>query len=147
MKRPAFLAAVVFSALAGCAGVAIEDSQVGLRKASVFEVVKPIPFDFAGADAAVTITPAPGSGRPPMISHPVDEYLPITAKANECLDCHDKPASIGKARAAGKAGPAPANHYVTRDGAPLALAGRQYNCMACHAPQAAVPPLVRNTSL
>lgn len=28
----------------------------------------------------------------------------------------------------------------------LALAGTQYNCMLCHAPQAEAQPLVRNTS-
>jgi cytochrome c-type protein NapB len=145
MKQRVLLAAVLLGTLAGCASMVLEDSQVSLRKTSVFDVVTPRPFGFDSPGAALTIPPLPGSGMPPMISHTVDEYLPLTAKANECLDCHDKPDRIGKPVASGKARPAPANHYVSRGGAP-ALAGAQYNCMACHAPQADVPALVRNTS-
>jgi cytochrome c-type protein NapB len=147
MKRPAIHAAVLLATLAGCAGMAIEDTQVGLRKASVFEVVTPVPFGFDSPGAAVTIAPLPGSGMPPMISHAVDEYLPLTMKNNECLDCHDKPSRIGSPVAAGKPRPAPANHYVTSAGGAMALGGRQYNCLFCHAPQAQVQPLVRNSSL
>jgi len=145
MKHRAILAAVLLGTLAGCASMVLEDSQVSLRKTSVFDVVTPTPFGFDSPGAALTIPPLPGSGMPPMISHTVDEYLPLTVKANECLDCHDKPDRIGKPVASGKARPAPANHYVKRGGTP-ALAGTQYNCMACHAPQADVPQLVRNTS-
>jgi nitrate reductase cytochrome c-type subunit len=147
MKRPILLAAVItLAALVGCAAVAIEDSQVSLRKASVFGVVEPVPFSFDGPGAAVTIEPLPGSGMPPMINHPVDEYLPLTLKSNECLDCHDKPRNIGKPVAAGKAPPAPASHYLMSVGAEPKLAGKQFNCMACHAPQADVSPLVVNRS-
>lgn len=146
MKRSALLAAVVMSGLAGCAAFAIDDSQFGLRKASVFDVVQPSPFAFDNEKATGVIAPLPGSGMPPMVTHPVDEYLPLTFKNNECLDCHDKPKTIGKPVAAGKARPAPANHYVTRPGQEMSLAGKQFNCMSCHAPQAEVAPLVRNSS-
>jgi cytochrome c-type protein NapB len=146
MKRPALLAAVVLAALAGCAAVAIEDSQVSLRKASVFDVVKPSPFGYDAEKASGVIAPLPGSGMPPMITHAVDEYLPLTFKNNECLECHDKPRNIGKPVAAGKPRPAPANHYVALPGQAMALAGKQFNCMTCHAPQAEVQPLVRNVS-
>lgn len=145
MKQRAFLAALLLGTLAGCGSMALNDSEVGLRKTSVFEVVTPRPFGFDGAGAGKTIAPLPGSGMPPMIGHTVEEYLPLTARKNECLDCHDKPDRIGKPVASGKARPAPTNHYVNRSGA-LALAGAQYNCMACHAPQADAQPLVRNTS-
>ncbi len=145
MKQRAMLAAVLLGTLVGCGSMALSESQVGLRKASVFEVVTPTPFAFDGPGAGKTNPPLPGSGMPPMISHTVEEYLPLTAKANECLDCHDKPERIGKPVASGKVQPAPASHYVNRGGA-LALAGTQYNCMACHAPQAQAQPLVRNTS-
>jgi hypothetical protein len=112
MKQRVLLAAVLLGTLAGCASMVLEDSQVSLRKTSVFDVVTPRPFGFDSPGAALTIPPLPGSGMPPMISHTVDEYLPLTAKANECLDCHDKPDRIGKPVASGKARPAPANHYV-----------------------------------
>lgn len=147
MKRPALLAAVVLTALAGCAAVALDDSQVSLRKASVFDVVKPTPFGFDNEKATGVIAPLPGSGMPSMITHSVEEYLPLTVKNNECLECHDKPRNIGKPVAAGKPRPAPANHYVVGAGGTQVLAGRQFNCVFCHAPQAEVQPLVRNSSL
>lgn len=138
------MAAAVASALSGCAVVAIEDSQIGLRKTSVFEVVTPAPFNFDSPGAALTLAPLPGSGMPPMISHPVEEHLPLTAKSNECLECHDKPQNIGKPVPTGKARPAPISHY-TRPGTPTLLRA-QYNCMSCHAPQSEVAPLVTNLS-
>jgi nitrate reductase cytochrome c-type subunit len=149
MKRHANFyraSALLLVALAGCAAVAIDDSQVSLRKASVFEAVKPVPFSFEGTVAAQMIKPPPGSGQPPMISHPVEGYLPLTAKSNNCLQCHDKPGEIGKPVAAGNAMPAPISHYVVVQGGAPALNKAQFNCMTCHAPQAAVPPLVRNLS-
>lgn len=146
MKRRAIQAAVLLATLAGCAGMTVDDSQVGLRKVGVFEVVTPVAFAFDGPGAAVTTTPLPGSGMPPMISHAVEEYLPLTMTKNDCLDCHDKPGRIGSPVAAGKPRPAPASHYVLGAGGALALSGRQYNCLSCHAPQAPVQPMVRNNS-
>jgi cytochrome c-type protein NapB len=138
------LASAMASALSGCAALAIEDSQVSLRKTSVFDVVTPAPFGFDGPGAAQTIAPLPGSGMPPMISHAVDEHLPLTAKSNECLECHDKPQNIGKPVPTGKARPASMSHY-TQPGTPV-LMRAQYNCMSCHAPQSDVAPLVHNLS-
>ena len=135
---------LVLSTLAGCAAMAIEDTQLGLRKASVFGVVTPAPFGFDSPGAAQTTAPLQGSGMPPMISHAVEEHLPLTAKSNECLECHDKPQNIGKPVPAGKARPAPASHYAQL--APATLMRTKYNCMSCHAPQAEVPQLVQNLS-
>jgi nitrate reductase (cytochrome), electron transfer subunit len=146
MKRTAHLlgvAALALAALAGCATVAIPDAEFGLRKAGVFEVLTPAPFAFEEEVKTRPAAPTPGSGMPPMITHAVDEHLPITASTNGCLDCHDKPRNIGKPVAAGKARPASAGHYVTQGGA-MALSGKHYTCMACHAPQAEVAPLVAN---
>ena len=150
MKRPAsalFAAsAVLLATLAGCAAMTIEDTQLGLRKTSVFDVVAPAPFGFDGPGAAQTTAPLAGSGMPPMIGHAVEEHLPLTAKSNDCLECHDKPRNIGKPVAAGKARPAPISHYVSAGGTAPVLAGAKYNCMSCHAPQADVQLLVRNLS-
>lgn len=146
MKRPTLLIAAVSAVIAGCATTAIDESQIGLRKAGVFDTVAPAPFGFDGPGAGKTSPPLAGSGMPPMISHPVDSHLPITAKSNGCLDCHDQPQSIGKPVAKGQPAPAPGSHYAKgADGKP-ALAGASYNCMACHAPQAGVKPLVDNVS-
>jgi nitrate reductase (cytochrome), electron transfer subunit len=145
-STPLLGAALALLALvAGCAAVGVQDIQVGLRKAGVFEVLTPVPFQFDEDVKTRPVAPLPGSGMPPMITHAVEDSLPITARANGCLECHDKPQNIGKPVAAGKAKPAPASHY-TGTGSALALDGRQYNCMNCHAPQAEVPPLVVNSS-
>ncbi len=146
-RSTTLLCAVValLAGLAGCAAVGIPDSQVSLRKASVFEVLTPAPFQFDEDVKTRPVAPLPGSGMPPMITHAVEDSLPITVRANGCLECHDKPQNIGRPVAAGKARPAPASHYVST-GASRVLEGRQYNCMNCHAPQAEVPPLVVNSS-
>jgi cytochrome c-type protein NapB len=80
---------------------------------------------------------------PPMISHPIDGYLPLAIDKNACLGCHDKPGAIGRKVAKGTAQPMPAGHYVQKDGKRV-LSGAQYNCTSCHAPQAGVDALVKN---
>ena len=146
MKHTTLLAAATVAALSACASTGIDDSQLGLRKSSVFEVVTPAPFGFEGQGAGQTIAPLAGSGMPPMISHAVDGYLPITTKSNGCLGCHDQPQAIGKAVAKGQPNAAPASHYTKGADGKLALAGASYNCIACHAPQAGVKPLIGNVS-
>jgi nitrate reductase cytochrome c-type subunit len=146
MKRASALVALLLALIAGCATVAIEDTQFGLRKAGVFEALTPTPFSFEGTGAGRTIEPLAGSGMPPMISHAVDNYLPITSASNNCLACHNRPAQFGKPVAKGQPMSAPASHYAkAADGMP-ALAGAHYNCISCHAPQAGVPSLVDNRS-
>lgn len=131
----------------GCATTAaISDSDFSLKKGSVFDTTTPLPFAFEDDAAAKLIRPLPGSGMPPMISHAVDEYLPLTAAKNECRDCHDKPANIGKPVAKNRAMPASVSHYVKDASGTMHLSGKAFNCMACHAPQADVVPLVTNTS-
>lgn len=128
---------------ASCASLPIGDAQLGLQKGSVFDTATPAAFGFDKGGAP--IEPLAGSGMPPMISHAIDEYLPITATANNCVTCHHRPAAIGKPVAKGQASPAPASHYV-KGGADFALAGANYVCTGCHAPQARVAPLVGNQS-
>jgi cytochrome c-type protein NapB len=139
MKRLHLLLAAL-AAAAGCATVAIDDARFGLRQASVFEVVTPTPFGFEPRTAAPA-PPAP-SVVPTMITHPVDEYLPITLRSNACLNCHDRPAAIGKPLAKGDAVAVPATHYRVGAEGKLVLVSANYNCMTCHAPQAGVKPLV-----
>ncbi|MCU0951394.1 MAG: nitrate reductase cytochrome c-type subunit [Burkholderiaceae bacterium] len=147
MSRAPLLAALLAVALAGCASVAaISDRDFSLNKGNVFEPATPAPFSFDDEAAGKTVRPLPGSGMPPMISHAVDEYLPLTLAKNECRDCHDKPAAIGKPLGKNKATPAPASHYTKNAAGAMQLAGMNFNCMACHAPQAGVSPLVNNSS-
>jgi cytochrome c-type protein NapB len=146
MKRKTLLLAALAAIAAGCATTAIDDAQFGLRKASVFEVMAPTPFAFEGPGAGQATPPLAGSGMPPMITHAVDAYLPITVSANACLTCHDQPQAIGKPVAKGQPTSAPTSHYHKGADGKLALAGAKYNCIACHAPQADVKPLVNNVS-
>lgn len=145
LKRAAATLLLAVTA-AGCATVAISDRDFGLAKGSVFDTATTAPFSFDDDAAGKTARPRPATGIPPMITHAVDEFLPLTLTKNECRDCHDKPAAIGKPVAKNKAVPAPASHYVKSAAGTLALAGSQYNCMSCHAPQAGVAPLIGNNA-
>lgn len=142
MKR-SLLLATLLAVLAGCA-TTLSDTEFSLHKGNVFEPMNPVRFDFeSGTAGQALIPPPPGSGMPPMISHPIAEYLPITANSNGCLTCHDKG---GQSAAKGQPAAMPAGHYTKLASGKLAVAGAQYNCTACHAPQAGVTPLVTNRS-
>ena len=145
MKR-SFLLATLLAALVGCA-TTTSDTEFSLHKGNVFEPMNPVTFDFeSGSAGQALIPPPPASGMPPMISHPIADYLPITASSNNCLACHDRPGEWSKGSAKGKAAAIPASHYAKTPAGKMALAGSQYNCVACHAPQAGVGPLVPNRS-
>jgi nitrate reductase (cytochrome), electron transfer subunit len=140
MKR--FLAAFSFALLALAATAqqkpaAVDDNQFSLNKGSVFEAATPAPFEFQ--DGAKTTRPLDGSGMPVMISHTIDDDLPITAEKNGCIRCHTPTGK--KVRGA----PAVPPSHVARGDTPT-VSGKRWNCTACHAPQADVKPLVDNTS-
>jgi len=140
MKR--LLAAFSFALLALTAIAqqkpeAVDDKQFSLNKGSVFETATPAPFDYE--DGAKTTRPIAGSGMPVMISHTIDDDLPITAEKNGCIRCHTPTGK--KVRGAA---PLPVSHVAKGD--TPAVAGKRWNCTACHAPQADVKPLVDNTS-
>jgi nitrate reductase cytochrome c-type subunit len=144
--RRSLLLATLFATLAGCA-TSVSDTEFSLHKGNVFEPTTPATFDFdSGGAGKALIAPLTGSGMPPMISHAIAEYLPITASANVCLTCHDRPAEWGRSVAKGQGAPAPASHYSKGPQGKAVVAGAQYNCVACHAPQAGVAPLVGNRS-
>ncbi|MDH5265775.1 MAG: nitrate reductase cytochrome c-type subunit [Betaproteobacteria bacterium] len=140
MKR--LLAAFSFAILALTATAqqksqAVDDRQFSLNKGSVFEAATPASFEFQ--DGAKTTRPLHGSGMPVMISHTVDDDLPITAEKNGCVRCHT--ATGKKVRGAP---PVPSSHVA--EGDKPSVAGKRWNCMLCHAPQADVKPLVANTA-
>ena len=140
MKR--FLAAFSFAILALAATAqqkpeAVDDRQFSLNKGSVFEAATPAPFEYQ--DGAKTSRPLEGSGMPVMISHTIDDDLPITAEKNGCIRCHTPTGK--KVRGAP---PVPASHVAGGD--KPSVIGKRWNCTACHAPQADVKPLVVNTA-
>ncbi len=141
MKR--LLAAFPFAILALAAAAqqapqAVDDKQFSLNKGNALEAITPAPFEFQ--DGATTIRPVEGSGMPVMISHTIDDDLPITAEKNGCIRCHTPTGK--KFRGAPPLQPS----HVATGGDKRAVDGRHWNCTACHAPQADVLPLVANTS-
>jgi len=127
----------------------VADRDLGLS-GSVFETPDPL--------VAATSAGDPGDNRklgsyfegmPPMISHRIEDLLPITLKENLCLDCHDLPAEIGTESAADEPTPMPRSHYLDlrRPGAQPTEkpTGARYTCTQCHAPQTDAQPLVAST--
>jgi cytochrome c-type protein NapB len=141
MKRllAAFSFAILaLAAVAQQAPQAIDEKQFSLNKGNVLETATPAPFEFQ--DGASTIRPVEGSGMPVMISHTIDDDLPITAEKNGCIRCHTPTGK--KVRGAP---PVPPSHVAKADDKPV-VTGKRWNCTACHAPQADVKPLVANTA-
>jgi cytochrome c-type protein NapB len=141
MKR--YLAAFSFAILALAATAqqkpqAVDEKDFSLNKGDVLESATPRPFEFE--DGAKTLRPIEGSGMPVMISHTIDDDLPITAEKNGCIRCHTPTGK--KVRGAP---PVPPSH-VAEGGDKPSVVGKRWNCTACHAPQADVLPLVANTS-
>ena len=120
------------------AGKPVGDASLGLSKGSVFDVPTPQPFaaDGKGATGAARAAYA----APPLVPHPVDDFLPITADTNACAGSHDRP---GAKKAKGEATAMPPLHYV-KGAAPPRLSGDYYNCGLCHAPAADVKDIVGN---
>lgn len=121
---------------AATAPQAIPESRIGLRTTDVSEAspVRPIvPVRVQPGEAPLPVRPYPGS--PPIIPHSVDGLLPITAKENACVGCHD-PANAGDSEAT----PIPASHFEAGK-----LDNRRYLCIFCHVPRTKATPLVENT--
>ena len=136
----------------------ISADEMGLSKTSVFKEATPKAFSYSEG--------APGSpqnpdlkdafpGAPPQIPHAISAFMPLTAKSNQCMNCHNNPSLRGKPLSKGVATPMPESHYTEpafgkpEAGLPgkveKAVAGSRYVCTQCHAPQADVKPLVTNT--
>lgn len=139
-----------FVALAACAvgfsqagQEAILDDSLGLSPVSVFDTPAPAAFEYRALDPKESGTlPRYWEGAPPQTPHRMDKFLPINAKLNKCLECHEEPDKIGK-KVRGKPTPMSETHYVKEDGE-LVVSMRRYVCNACHVPQAEVGVLVDN---
>lgn len=139
-----------FVALAGWAlgiaqaGPVIIDDDLGLSPVSVFDTPAPAAFEYRAMDPKEAGTLARyWDGAPPQTPHRMDKYLPIRAKGNKCLECHEEPEKIGK-KVKGKPTPMSMTHYV-KEGGDLVVASQRFVCNSCHVPQAEVGVLVDNT--
>ncbi len=125
----------------------IPDTEIGLAKGSVFEVLVPPP--------AVPNTTDPGDlppvGRafpsaPPLVPHTVADFMPITREENWCVDCHmldwTTPDEGDPTRIS-------FSHYVDlrgdTDEIGSEVVGARWVCVSCHLPANDVPALVINT--
>ena len=122
------------------------DSEMGLSKTSVYDNPSPDVFQYPQADPGEgKPLPRAYSGAPPQIPHSIEDFLPITTQKNECNNCHNKPARIGKKVAKGLPPPMPESHYHKSDSGKLEFSDSRYVCVQCHTPQADVKELVGNS--
>jgi len=134
----------VMAGMTACAvrTAGIPDDQIGLSKVDIFEIPDPDPVHANILDPGDG-TPAarPYDGAPPVISHGIADFLPITREDNLCLDCHQvEDAAEGDPTAI------PSSHFVDFRNAPHEIgndvAGARYNCIACHAVTTGAKPLI-----
>ncbi len=123
---------------------AIPDSDLGLYKSSVYDDPAPPVIQYGGGDPGTNKRAARSyNSAPPMITHTIQDMVPITRDSNLCKDCHVQPDLIGQKLTPGMPVPAPASHYVSVKKGELYM-GR-WNCTQCHRPQANVKVLVQST--
>jgi cytochrome c-type protein NapB len=122
----------------------LPDSRLGLAKGSVFETpTPPAVKPNETAPGELPVLPRAYVIAPPRIPHGIGDFLPLTAKQNSCLDCHEV-----KEKKAGEPTPMPAGHYTDYRNAPGApgptIAGARHMCVACHVPVTDAPDLLEN---
>jgi len=127
MKTIPFLATLgLMIAITACAsdGGAIDELNMGLSKASVFDTPTPSASTYSDAKPGYNDPlPRAWESAPPQVPHRIDEFLPVTAADNQCLDCHDVPKYIDKPknldRSRKSKSPMPEEHYASSEAAPL----------------------------
>lgn len=148
MKIKLLLMSVLMTFCINIFAGAIDELNMGLGKDAVFSNPTPFAFTYPTTKAGKSdrVTPSYHTA-PPTIPHKVEEYLPITAEENECMDCHDKYNKIGKQYVKGKKLPMPKSHYGGFAGKGIAdeVSGARYTCSQCHVPVSNASPLVENT--
>lgn len=126
--------------------VTYTEEELGLRKVTLYteETVVPDRGVYSAEDPGTSQTVERAfDNSPPVIPHVISDFLPVTRENNMCIGCHmpDVAEDMG-------AVPIPKSHLVNlRTGEDLKgeLSGSRFNCLLCHAPQAEIPPLVKNS--
>jgi cytochrome c-type protein NapB len=151
MKARAFITTLglVFAATVWASNDgAIDELNMGLSKTSVFDTPTPDTYTYSdGKPGYNDPLPRAWENAPPQIPHQVDEFLPIVAADNQCLDCHDIPGYIGKPKNTDRTrkskSPMSRAHYASSD--LDEVDGARFICTQCHVPQTDAAPLVDNT--
>ncbi len=135
--------------IVGCqTGGPVDEASVGIGADGVFNDPSPSTFEYPTVEAGESDRIAKSyHTAPPMISHTVEEYYPITLDNNECVDCHDKRKLIDREYVKGKKLAMPDSHYggFSGQGDKEEVSGSRYTCSQCHAPVSNAQPLVENT--
>ena len=129
----------------GCAvSQSYTEEELGLRKVDLYSektvVGEPTAYSTVAAGESKVIQRA-YENAPPMIPHDVEGMLDMTKDSNACTGCH-----LPEVAEAVKATPIPKSHFFDmRTQKVLSeMSQARYNCSACHAPQSANEPLVKN---
>lgn len=123
----------------------IPDTEIGLSKTSVFDTPAPEATRLNQSDPGDRPTvPQEFGDQPPLISHGIGEFLPVTFEENQCIACHEV-----EEKEPGEPTPIPSSHYVDLRSAPGVkgdeIVGARYNCANCHVSPGENEPLVGNT--
>lgn len=129
---------------AGTVQDGVPAAQIGLPPDGVFQVPTPEPVnENVSAPGEGPLQERPYDLAPPVISHGVADFLPLTGDSNMCITCH----GVAEKEEGGPT-PLPESHYVDMRGEPgrvgSDVAGARYNCLACHATMTDAVPLVAN---
>jgi cytochrome c-type protein NapB len=120
------------------------DTSLGLAKGSVFDAPTPPAVKANGsAPGELPVLPRAYALAPPRIPHAVGDFLPITPKQNNCLDCHGV-----KEKKTGEPTPIPPSHYTDFRNSPgqigSQVGGARYVCVSCHVGKTDAPNLIGN---
>lgn len=136
--------------IVGCQtdGGSIDEASVGIGADGVFNDPSPTVFTYPTTKVGKSERIARSyQSAPPLVSHTVEEYLPITREENGCMDCHDRPTLRDREYIKGKKLAMTVSHYggFSGGGDLEEVSGARYNCTICHAPASDAKPLVENT--
>lgn len=110
----------------------IADTTLSLYPGSLFDVPDPAGFSWNTDDPGDNeLLARPFPSAPPRIPHDIADFVPLTPKANGCLECH----ALG---AGADAPELPPSHRTDLRHSPdkvgTTVAGARYLCLACHVP-------------
>lgn len=131
---------------AAAADKAVSDTELGIRKVSVFDEaglkIQDINYTSAGPGESTRL-PRSFENAPPFIPHDTEGLLPITKDNNMCVSCH-----MPEFAADSGATAIPASHlFDFRQNQDLkgALDESRFNCTTCHVPQAKTSVEIKNS--
>ena len=124
--------------------MAIPADDLGLQKGPVMAVATPpklVVNDTAPGEATLSVKSWAGTA--PVVPHAVGDFLPITARENACVGCHEV-----ATREKGGPTPIPTSHHVDHRNAPdkvqEKVVSARWVCVNCHVEGTKAPPLVRS---